>query len=75
LVFKLIITVDHDGVEEAKDKNNLIPAGTSAPYGSEGINLTQKRSVMELASVRSQLNALLNFTTYIPVVHLDNAGF
>ncbi|MFT7070653.1 MAG: hypothetical protein ACI9V1_002801 [Spirosomataceae bacterium] len=64
MVPTLIAIAEHDdGVEETKDKNNLTPAGAPRHLmvddGSEGVDLTQKRSVMELSSSNSQLNALL----------------
>lgn len=64
MVPTLIAIAEHDdGVNETKDQNNLTPAGAPRHFqvddGSDEIDLKQKRSVMELSSAKSQLNALL----------------
>jgi hypothetical protein len=64
LVPTLIAIAEHDdGVNETKEQNNLTLAGAPRHFqvdnGSEGVDLTQKLSVMEISSAKSQLNALL----------------
>lgn len=64
MVPTLIAIAEHDdGVAETKDKNNLTPAGAPRHFqvddGSDKMDLTQKRNVMEISSAKSQLNALL----------------
>lgn len=60
----LIAIAEHDdGVNETEDTNNLTPAGAPRHFqvddGSKGVDLTRNRSVMEISSAKSQLNALM----------------
>jgi Protein of unknown function (DUF3891) len=64
MVPTLIAIAEHDdGVEETTQNRNLTEAGAPRHFmvddGSTKVDLTQKVSVMEISSSKSQLNALL----------------
>ena len=76
IVPTLIAIAEHDdGVEETTQNRNLTDAGAPRHFlvddGSNKVDLTQKVNVMEIASSKSQLNALLT-SLHMKFLYSDN---